>query len=763
MPLPTRCSTHFFVSHQTVTDWSSHLAPHTWEDVSTIIVSRILVCAISEHQVISAMPLSLLPIALLMSASYTRGTCTLLQLPASTLLPGNTNLTLEIRDMHVQQTTCIPSPSWTTHILLEICWKRSFHSSCFARWASLRGLWPTLITQIQRAVAEPVQLQPAQCHVCPIWRALSHLHRCPRKRQRDFSFTRALHVHAAWTRPLLTTNLRDSIHLFCLRCLQTHLGHERPALPQPHKLGSAQPWHNCLDALSFLMRWGLQTHLCHSSYPCMYRRPPPCGYILPGTDSSEVSPVMAWYNFHGPGLVQWSVITISNSITIWMADAFDQMVWKSCLHGLLQETCMVVCGMKQYYLKTSENKGEALCASREAKTSMIWSHEGIEKRTMSDHGPEMSTAPLETQSPITLSKMKQPRRILVTDMYNGYGEFTLLKGYEYVTLASLEIDSFLKNVTPASFECALFLKPWVQEATRALREAKMSTIWRHEGVENCTMSDHGPVMRTVPLETQLLKTFSKMKQSRRILVTDKYNGYGTSTLLKGCEYETLAPLEIDSFLKSKTPASPEYVPFLKPWVQECLTSKLRTLLGADFDTLEKMHSSEAFDLVSGDVNKRDYKDYVEMLIARGLLDKNAMTAAYNKLYCGFLSALFESSFLEEKDPMTRSNTCKDRFQSTVLTPDVFFHVPASPDPATCTTPQKYGGDNQSSSPMKNSWASRTTLRWTTTWQSTWRRSTERPSAWDTTETWKQLSCWKKLRDEQWSRETWLTSYTKVKR
>ena len=145
----------------------------------------------------------------------------------------------------------------------------------------------------------------------------------------------------------------------------------------------------------------------------------------------------------------------------------------SCLHGLLQETCMVVCGMKQYYLETSENEGEAICALREARTSTIWSHEGIEK---------------------------------------------------------------------------------------------------------CTMSDHGPEMRTVPLETQLLKTFSKMKQSRRILVIDKYNGYGTSTLLKGCEYETLASLEIDSFLKSKTPASLEYVPFLKPWVQECLTSKLRTLL-----------------------------------------------------------------------------------------------------------------------------------------------------------------------------------------
>ena len=127
-----------------------------------------------------------------------------------------------------------------------------------------------------------------------------------------------------------------------------------------------------------------------------------------------------------------------------MADAFDQMVWKNCLHGLLQEASMVLCGMKQYYLETSENEGEAMCALRETRTSTIWKHEGEEKRTMSDHGPEMSTVPLEAQSLKTLSKVKQPCRILVIDTYNGYGVSTLLKGCENATLASLEIDSFLK-------------------------------------------------------------------------------------------------------------------------------------------------------------------------------------------------------------------------------------------------------------------------------------------------------------------------------
>ena len=65
-----------------------------------------------------------------------------------------------------------------------------------------------------------------------------------------------------------------------------------------------------------------------------------------------------------------------------------------------------------------------------------------------------------------------------------------------------------------------------------------------------------------------------------------------------------------------------------------------------------------------------------------------------------------SSFLERMVSMIRSNTC----QNNVLTRIVFFRVPASPDPASCTPPLKYGGDNQSSSPMKISWTSRTTLR-----------------------------------------------------
>ena len=49
-----------------------------------------------------------------------------------------------------------------------------------------------------------------------------------------------------------------------------------------------------------------------------------------------------------------------------------------------------------------------------------------------------------------------------------------------------------------------------------------------------------------------------------------------------------------------------------------LLSRREIEVGPALDTLEKMPSSEAFDLVSIDANKSEYMRYVEVLIARGL-------------------------------------------------------------------------------------------------------------------------------------------------
>ena len=150
------------------------------------------------------------------------------------------------------------------------------------------------------------------------------------------------------------------------------------------------------------------------------------------------------------------------------------------------------------------------------------------------------------------------------------------------------------------------------EVMRTLREKIASTIWKHE----CDMFAYDPGVSTDPLEVQFLKVLSTMKQPRRILEIGVFTGYGAATMLKGCENATLVSPEIDSFLK--------------PWVRDCLASMPNPLtrreieVGLALDTLEKMPSSEAFELVSIDANKSGYMRYVEVLIARGLPANNAM-------------------------------------------------------------------------------------------------------------------------------------------
>ena len=99
-------------------------------------------------------------------------------------------------------------------------------------------------------------------------------------------------------------------------------------------------------------------------------------------------------------------------------------------------------------------------------------------------------------------------------------------------------------------------------------------------------------------------------------------------------------------------------PFLKPWVQECMTSMPNILsrhkieVGPTHDTLVKMPSSEAFDLVYIDVNKN-------------VLAENVIIMADSTLYSGIPFTLSEPRCLVLSESKKRSNTTKDSYLSTV--------------------------------------------------------------------------------------------------
>ena len=206
--------------------------------------------------------------------------------------------------------------------------------------------------------------------------------------------------------------------------------------------------------------------------------------------------------------------------------------------------------------------------------------------------------------------MKQPRRILEIGIFTGYGAATMLKGCENATLVSPEIDSFLK--------------PWVRDGLASMpnplscREIEvglaLDTLEKMPSSEAFELASIDANKSGYKRYVEVLIARGPAKNAMKV----------DASTLKDCENETLVLLEID--------------PFLKPWVQKCLTSMPNILsrdeieVGPAFDTLEKIPSSEEFDVVSIDANKREYKRYTEVLIAQGLLDKNAMIVANNMLY-----------------------------------------------------------------------------------------------------------------------------------
>ena len=240
------------------------------------------------------------------------------------------------------------------------------------------------------------------------------------------------------------------------------------------------------------------------------------------------------------------------------------------------------------------------------------------------------------------------------------------------------------------------------EAMHALREKITSTIWSHEW----TMLAYGPEVSTDPLEAQFLKALSTMEQPCRTLEIGMFTGYGAAAMLMDSEYATLVSIEID--------------PFLKPWVQECLTSMPNILsrhkieVGPTHDTLVKMPSSEAFDLVSIDVNKSEDQRYVEVLIARGLLAKNVMIMADSTLYSGIPFTLSEPCCLVLTESKKRSNTTNDSDPSTVSCGDFIVSCASQSCPWIQSTSPKNGRYERYSSHVEKWASSRTMMRSTTT-------------------------------------------------
>jgi transaldolase len=164
------------------------------------------------------------------------------------------------------------------------------------------------------------------------------------------------------------------------------------------------------------------------------------------------------------------------------------------------------------------------------------------------------------------------------------------------------------------------------KAMQAVREKMLQTPWGKEWAERRTMFSYGEEMSTDPLEALLLKQFVFMGKPARVLEVGMFVGYGAAAMLEGSPTVEVVSLEID--------------PYLKDWLQTCLTSagcahfldRHHIMLGPALESLPKLKGT--FDMVFVDANKAEYKQYVEDILSFNLLAPGGVIICDNVLYNG---------------------------------------------------------------------------------------------------------------------------------
>jgi len=162
---------------------------------------------------------------------------------------------------------------------------------------------------------------------------------------------------------------------------------------------------------------------------------------------------------------------------------------------------------------------------------------------------------------------------------------------------------------------------------QAIRKKMDSTDWDGLSEKKETMFAYGSEMSTDTIEAQFVKMMTFMKSPKRVLEVGMFAGYGAAAIIEALPQDgKLVSLDLD--------------PFLKNWVEDVTSQfpegkKLTIKVGPALDSIKTLPADEKFDLVFVDANKSEYKAYVQTLLDRDLLTKDAMLLVDNTLYCGY--------------------------------------------------------------------------------------------------------------------------------
>lgn len=195
---------------------------------------------------------------------------------------------------------------------------------------------------------------------------------------------------------------------------------------------------------------------------------------------------------------------------------------------------------------------------------------------------------------------------------------------------STELATSLKK----AYELAAGIEPYLHHNTTAessaLAELTQKTCaedWSQRFSNGETVRQLEQEMLSGHIEGQTLKMFVHMTKAKRILEIGMFTGYSALAMAEALpEDGVLVACEVD--------------PYVAEFAQSCFQAsprgnRIQVKVASALETLRHLaQAGECFNLVFIDADKREYKDYFDLLLDTGLLASNGFICVDNTLLQG---------------------------------------------------------------------------------------------------------------------------------
>lgn len=193
-----------------------------------------------------------------------------------------------------------------------------------------------------------------------------------------------------------------------------------------------------------------------------------------------------------------------------------------------------------------------------------------------------------------------------------------------------ELTASLQEV----YELAAGIDPYLEECTTeesaalaALAKKTSVEDWSKRFTDGETVRQLEQEMLSGHIEAQTLKMFVWMTGAKRVLEIGMFTGYSALAMAEALPDDGyLVACEVDDYVAEFAKAC---------FAESPHGGKISVKVAPALDSLRELaEAGEAFDLVFIDADKKEYVDYFEMLLEKGLLTPNGVICVDNTLLQG---------------------------------------------------------------------------------------------------------------------------------